>query len=141
VLSIFRMKKLLIISLLILGMAVSAQAQDVWKYRTVDLAFRFENNPKWDAPEDCRILVVFNNDQERIQVFSKETQTFDITSYGEVITDPDGDDYVDMDAVDQNGKRCLIRFVNLRKTSRTGRVQLYVHYQDVSLLYNMFNAG
>jgi hypothetical protein len=123
--------------MLILVFSLSAQAQDIWKYRTVNLAFNYGS--KWDEPQECNILVVMNGHNDKVQIFSKELQTFDITKTSDVKKDKDGDNYVTMEAVDQDGKICTLKFINLKQTSSNGRVQLYIFYSNMGYVYNMYS--
>ena len=75
------MKKFLIVLLLAMGIATTAEAQ-VAKYRATSLAFKAQNSygdwGEWSDWENVNILIVLNLNNNSVQIYSQKTQEFDI---------------------------------------------------------------
>jgi hypothetical protein len=90
---------------------------------------------KWSDPTENNILIVFDIDKERITIYSKETQVYDIYKVYDTYTDRDGDDTYEFACIDADGLRCHVRWVKLN--SQNGRLQVYVDYDDMMWMYNV----
>lgn len=131
------MKKLFIfLCLLFISEVVSAQ---VYKLRSTSLSIRYKegsiSKTKWSEPEEASVLIVLNVDKDRVNIYSKEPQEYDIIKAYDKTTDSDGDDIYRFVCIDQDGVKCTMRFVRLN--SRNGRLQLYIDYSNISWLYNV----
>lgn len=87
----------------------------------------------WSSWEDCNILVVINVDMDRITIYSKQTQEFDIIAAEDPYVDSDGDDVIKFTCVDADGLKCGIRFIG----RSNGSAQLYCDYNDFMYVYNV----
>jgi hypothetical protein len=131
------MKKFLIVLLLAMGIATTAEAQ-VMKYRATDVAFRYEissgNWSNWSDWEKSSVLVVLNLNNATVQIYSQETQEFDIVgSVSDWTSDSKGGQQFEVSCVDKDGKRCHMRF----RKQGDGQLQLYVDYSDFMYVYNI----
>ena len=117
-----------------------AQAQ-VYKLRTTSVAFKSKvNNYKWSnwsSWEDTSVLVVMDVEKDRITVYSKETQIYDIAENEGNEEDEDGDETWSYYCVNEDGLNCRVRFVKLN--SQDGRLQLYIDFDDMSWVYNLYS--
>lgn len=131
------MKKFLIMLLLAVGIATTAEAQVV-KYRATDVAFKFQTNDgswsQWSDWESCSVLIVLNLNNATVQIYSKETQEFDIVDkVSDWHNDSSGGQQFEVSCVDKEGKRCNMRF----RRQNDGQLQLYVDYRDFMYVYSM----
>ncbi len=114
----------------------------VTKFRTTSLSIKTRNEitknwTGWSKPENVEILVSIDFTNERIKIFSKAEQIYDIIKYYDKETDSDGDDTLSFQCVDEDGIKCILRFVILK--SQDGRRQLYVEYNNIMWMYNIYN--
>lgn len=136
-----KQKLLLLIICFFLGITITFS--QVQKFKTTKGAIKFysETLGKWEKWEDLKngvdILIAVDLTNERIKIFSKNEQVFDIIKYYDKKTDSDGDETISMQCVDQDGLKCKVRFLILN--SQNGRKQIYIDYSDVIILYNIKN--
>ncbi|RWZ90369.1 MAG: hypothetical protein EO766_02900 [Hydrotalea sp. AMD] len=130
------MKKYLLMALLLCNLNISFG--QVMKFRSSIFSLKTKGTygwTKWSEPTEVNILIVFDLDKNRITIYSKETQVYDIYQTYEKYTDSDGDDTFEYACVDANGLRCHVRWLKLN--SQNGRLQVYVDYSDMMLMYNV----
>lgn len=109
----------------------------VYKFKAHSASYKYEGKygwTKWTEPEETSILIVFNIDKERVTIYSKETQEYDIIKVYDKVVDSDGDDVFRYLCVDKDGLRCNIRWIYLNAQSRW---QIYVDYSDMMWVYNV----
>jgi hypothetical protein len=115
----------------------------VIKFKTTSASscYLIEKTRKWGNWEDATngkdILISFDITNERIKIYSKVEQIFDIIKYYDKTTDSDNDDVIGFQCIDKDGSKCKIRLVTLK--SQENRKQLYVGYSDITFLYNIYN--
>jgi hypothetical protein len=131
--------KYALLLLLALTLAFTAQAQSVYKFKTTNLAFRYPEDKKYRKWENCEVLVMLNWNTERLHIYSKEEQVFDLVDGTEKQTDSDGDSYITFTGVDKDGNRCQLRLLYISR-SNNDELHLYVHYSDVSYVYSMHKS-
>lgn len=133
------MKKFLALTLLLVSsMAVSKVYADVIKLKAYNFAYRAVENGSWtdwSDWSDCNILVVLNTDKERLTIYSKETQEYDIISCDDWESDGKGGKVMEIQCIDAEGLRCNVRW----RVDNEGEQQVYVDYNDVSFVYNVVN--
>lgn len=129
------MKKLILISAMLLAF-VSAQAE-VIKLQATSFAYKYQNDygywTDWTDWEYCSILVVINIDAERINIYSKSPQEYDVINSYDSGRDRDGGETFTMECIDAEGIRSDVRL----RTQRDGSLQLYVDYADMMWVYNV----
>jgi hypothetical protein len=113
----------------------------VTKFKTTSISLKTKNEStrkwtKWSEPDKVEILISIDLTNERIKIFSKVDQVYDIIKYYDKETDTDGDETLSFQCVDQDGLKCIVRFVVLN--SQSGRRQLYVDYSDMMWMYNIY---
>jgi hypothetical protein len=91
---------------------------------------------KWSEWENSSVLIVINTETERITIYSKATQIYDIVEYEGKERDYDGDTTLSCYCVNKDGLTCRIRLVG---NPQIGRNQLYVDFDDMSWVYNVYN--
>src|SRR5690554_999480 len=116
-----------------------AHGQSPIKMKTTSIAYSYKENgynwANWSDFEPTSILVLMDLDKERITVYSKETQIYDIAKDEGKTTDSDGDDFYSFLCVNEGGKACRVRLAKLN--SQGGRNQLYVKFDDMKWVYNL----
>lgn len=113
----------------------------VTKFKALSLSTRYETKAgwtKWSKTVDTDILLSINLNDNKIKIYSEESQIYDIIKYSEKEYDEDGDETVTMYSEDQNGSNCYIDLVKLN--SQDGRLQLYIRYNDMHWVYNIYKV-
>jgi hypothetical protein len=112
----------------------------VYKLKSTSLSSRHKiNDSKWSSwsdAEEASVLITFDETNDRITIYSKVTQIYDIAEYEGKTTDEDGDDIFSYYCIDKDGVRCRVRWLKLN--SQNGRMQMYVYYSDLNWLYNVY---
>ena len=137
---IYKMKNLLKLSLLLLILLPLVSAGQVYKLKSTDCSFRSKLDDdswsKWEEPTDTNVLITVDFNKDRITIYSKETQVYDIVEYEGKTTDDEGDDSHSYYCVDNAGNTCRVK--TLKINSQVGRLQMYVYYADMNWLYNIY---
>lgn len=112
----------------------------VYKLKATSFSSRYQINEyswsSWTEASESSVLIVFDQNNDRITIYSEETQVYDIAEYEGKETDGDGDDIYSYYCVDKNGLTCRVSWVQLN--SQNGRMQFYVMYNDMNWLYNVY---
>lgn len=71
-------------------------AQNVLKFKTTDFAYTSTNSnnewKEWSERKDAKILITMDFDKERIKIYSKETQIYDVTTDEGKTTNDNGEE-------------------------------------------------
>lgn len=113
----------------------------VTKYRTTSVSIKTKNKSnnqwtKWSEPEKVNVLITVDIENNRIKIFSKKDQIYDIIQYNDKETDDDGDDVLQLLCVNEDGLKCNVRFVVLN--SKNGKRQIYIDFADMIWMYNIY---
>src|SRR5574343_1264489 len=127
---------LLVITLLLITNMSFGQ---LTKYKSTSYAVSFKNEStgewgKWSDFEKTEVLITLDLTNDRIKVFSKQEQVYDIIKYYDKETDGDGDDTFKFHCVNEDGHKCFVRFVI--RNSQNGKRQRYVDFSDMMWVYN-----
>lgn len=113
----------------------------VYKLKSTILSSRTKNNDSnwtgWSEPKEVGVLITFDLTNDRITIYSKVTQVYDIAEYEGKTTDKDGDDILSYFCIDKDGSKCRVKWYKLH--SQKERMQLYVYYDDMNWLYNIYS--
>jgi hypothetical protein len=90
----------------------------------------------WSDWEEASVLITIDTDNDRITIYSSERQVYDIAENEGESTDEDGDETLSLYCIDDEGLKCTVRLVFLY--SQNGKNQLYVDYNDISWVYNVY---
>lgn len=122
-----------------------SQNSDINKFRTSQFAYKYEmpnnNWSDWSDWEDTSILVVFDLLNERIKIFSNETQVYDIaTDEGKTIDDAEEETY-SWFCVNEDGIQCRVKLMKRFYEDGDFYNQLYINFKDVQYVYNIYKIG
>ncbi len=111
------------------------------KFKSSTYTSRFKsektgNWSKWAELEKTEVLITIDLTNERIKIYSKKEQVYDIIKYYDKETDNDGDETLQFNCVNEDGLKCNVRFVILN--SQNGRRQLYIDFADLMWVYNIY---
>ena len=131
------MKKLFLLICLLL--AITAVQAEVLKLQATSYAYKYQNDygywTDWTEWEYSSVLIVINTDNDRINIYSKTPQEYDIYDYEDSYRDKDGGETTTLKCIDADGVRCDVRI----RIERSGNRQLYVDYSNIMWVYNIVN--
>ncbi len=135
---IMRPKNFLI---LLIFVGYSSCFSQVLKMKAFEIAFKYQDEysqqwKPWSDWEDVDILITIDSDPQRIKVFSKKEQIYDVIQYKGETTNSDGDITSEWLCVNEDGRKCGIRIVIPYKQSTIQ--QLYVDFSDFMFVYNIY---
>lgn len=130
----------LFFALFFIVLALSSVGQ-VAKFKSTSYSLKFKDKHngkwgKWTQSEKAIVLITIDIDNDRIKIFSKREQVYDIIKYYDAKTDVDGDETIQFHCVNEDGLKCFVRFVTLN--SNDGQRQLYVDFSDIMWVYNIY---
>lgn len=113
----------------------------VYKLKSTSYSSKYKINDykwsDWDEWEETSVLITIDLKNERITIYSKLTQVYDIAENEGEEYDNEGDKTLSLYCIDKEGLTCRIRLVKL--ISQGGRNQLYVDYKDMNWVYNVYS--
>lgn len=129
-----------ILTLLLSTIMLSAYSQ-VIKCKADAISIKTKNEytdrwSDWSKWEEVDILITIDPINDRIKIFSKEEQVYDIIKSYDESYDNDGDKTLKWQCVNEDGLKCNIRLVKLY--SQNGQSQLYIDFADMMWVYNIY---
>ncbi len=135
------MKKIKII-IIFINLVITSQILEAQVYRFEATGFSvMEKTPggswgQWSELQPLNIIVTLDTDKNRIVVYSKEIQLYEIQNY-EQKQENDEDLIYPFSCSDLDGQQFKISFITRKK--QDNRKQLYINQKDVILVYNIVN--
>jgi hypothetical protein len=118
-----------------------ASYSQVLKLKSTSFSSKYKINDynwsEWAEWQNVSVLITIDITKERITIYSKATQVYDIAENEGESYDSDGDKTLSLYCVDKDGLTCRIRLLKL--ISQDNRTQLYVDYNDMKWVYNVYS--
>lgn len=135
-----RVCKVVVITLfLLLSQITFAQ---VYRFKTSSLSvMEKDSKGKWGEWSDFKeaiLIITLDGAKDRIIVNSREMQLYSIVSYGEKLEN-EFDETLTFDCEDNQGAACTIMIVTRKK--QDNRMQFYINYPDLKMVYNIYNSN
>ncbi len=128
----------LIFFFLVLGLQHSYG--QVYKFKTSGFSILEKNEKgkwgKWSDLNLVNIVVSLDTNKNRIVVYSKMIQLFEIIDY-QTIEENDTDIVYSFSCKDNEGVNCTLSIITRKK--QDNRKQLYINYDNRIIVYNIFN--
>jgi hypothetical protein len=119
----------------------SLQAQ-VYKLKATGFSMKYEIDEytwsEWSEWSESNVLCTIDVQTDRITIYSKETQVYDVIEEEEEVIDDEGDWTLPFICIDKDGGKCRIR---LMKRAEDEQLQLYVDYNDIKWVYDVYSLG
>lgn len=91
----------------------------------------------WSDFKKADIIITLDGNKDRFIVNSKELQLYKIDAYLEKISN-ENDDTLGFNCTDNEGEKCVILIVTRKKEDN--RMQFYINYTDLKMVYNIYNT-
>ena len=121
------MKKL--ISLCIVFLGITVQAQDVQWLKAYELAVNYEGWSNWE-PVNIDVKIDFN--KGFVKILSKQTQVYEILSQLPPVKDNSGEN-IRFRVIDQDKDIGILMF----RVQNNGTKQIYLEFDDIGWVYNV----
>jgi hypothetical protein len=95
----------------------------------------YGNWTEWSQTKATDFEIVMNFDAGHFSFYSEKTHTYNVLKNEGHEVDEDGDDVYWFYCLDNEGIRCRVRLYKLNKQS--GRNQVYITFNDLSIVYNV----
>jgi hypothetical protein len=134
------LRYILLFAFLCLGFQkTSAQ---VYRFKTSSLSVMDRNEKgawsKWSDFVKAEIVITLDGKKDRFIVNSKELQLYKIDAYLEKISN-ENDDTLGFNCTDNEGEKCVILIVTRKKEGN--RMLFYINYNDLIMVYNIYNTN
>jgi hypothetical protein len=135
------MKHLKILLLLLaIGFGIQSNYAQPIRFKTSSVSFTDKKtDDTWNDWSDfvpAKVIVTLDAKKDLITVNSAEVQAFKIKAYGE-IEDNEEVNIVPFDCVDNKFSKCKIFIITKKKENN--RMQIYINYNEVKFVYNIYN--
>ena len=91
----------------------------------------------WSDFEPSTVMISIDSKKSRIVVSSQEIQLFKIMSFGEPIKNKNTETLI-LNCLDNDRGSCSIIIITHK--DEDDRVQFYINYQDVKMVYNVYKT-
>lgn len=112
------------------------------RFKTSSVSFTDKKNDgnwnEWSDFVDANVLITLDAKKDQIVINSAEVQSFKIKAYGE-IEDNDEVNIVPFECVDNRYSNCNIFIITKKKENN--RMQIYINYNEVKFVYNVYNSN
>jgi hypothetical protein len=126
--------------LLVLGLGFQKSYAQPIRFKTSSVSFTDKKNDstwnEWSDFVDANVLITLDVKKDLITVNSAEVQSFKIKAYGE-IEDTDEVNIVPFECIDNKFSKCKIFIITKKKENN--RMQIYINYNEVKFVYNVYN--
>jgi hypothetical protein len=110
----------------------------VYRFKTSTLSVMDKNDKgawnKWSDFKKAEIIITLDGKKDRFIVNSRDLQLYTIDSYMEKVS-TENDDTIGFNCTDNDGAKCVILIVTRKKEDN--RMQFYINYTDLKMVYNI----
>jgi len=130
----------ILIFLLTLGWSIpKAEVQPI-RFKSSSVSFT-DKKPdgswnEWSEFVKANVLITLDAKKDLILINSNEVQSFKIKAYGE-IEDNEEVNIVPFECIDNKFSKCNIFIITKKKENN--RMQIYINYNEVKFVYNIYN--
>ncbi len=130
----------LLITLLCLSISQKTIAQ-VFRYKATSFSV-MEKDAKgnwlnWTDFEPSTVVITIDGKKDRVIVASQEIQLYKIMNYGDKISTKTTST-VPLNCIDNDGGDCTILIIT--KKNEDDRMQFYINYEDLKMVYNVYKV-
>lgn len=131
-----------IIILFFFSFSVSKATAQVYRFKSdsYSVVEKKENGNwgEWGKFQNSTVMITLDGKNDKITVNSQEIQYYKILAYGEKVITKD-DETIPLKCADLNGNLCTILIVT--RKNQDNRKQFYINYEDVKIVYNVYNSN
>ncbi|MBY0486803.1 MAG: hypothetical protein K2P85_06420 [Flavobacteriaceae bacterium] len=131
----------ILLLIVVLCFGFQKTSAQVYRFKTSSLSVMDKNDKgawnKWSEFKKAEIVITLDGNKDRFIVNSKDLQLYKIQSYLEKVSTED-DDTVGFNCIDNDGAKCVILIVTRKKENN--RMQFYINYTDLKMVYNIYNT-
>ena len=130
-----------IIFILIFCFFCNKSVAQVYRYKAVSFSVMEKTSKdtwgEWTAFEPATTVISIDGKKDRVVVGSQEIQLFKIMNYGDKISNKNTDTIV-LNCIDNDGGDVTILIITHK--NEEDRMQFYINYQDVKMVYNVYKV-
>ena len=113
----------------------------VYQYKAVSFSVMERSGKEkwgdWTPFEPSTVIISIDGKKDRVVINSQEIQLFKIMNYGDKISNKTTDTIV-LNCIDNDGGDVTVLVVTHK--NEDDRMQFYVNYQDVNMVYNVYKV-
>lgn len=126
--------------LFLLGTSIQTSYSQPIRFKASSVSFTDKDDKgtwnEWSDFVKTNVLITVDAKKNLIVVNSSEVQSFKIKAYGE-IQDNEETNIVPFECVDNKFSKCTLFIITKKKENN--RMQLYINYNEVKFVYNIYN--
>ncbi len=128
--------------LVVFGLSFQKSYAQPIRFKTSSVSFTDKKNDgtwnEWSDFVNANVLVTLDAKKDLILINSSEVQSFKIKAYGE-IEDTEEVNIVPFECVDNKFSKCTVFIITKKKENN--RMQIYINYNEVKFVYNIYNEN
>lgn len=132
----------ILILLLTIGMGFQKSYAQPIRFKTSSVSFTDKKSDgswnEWSDFVEANVLITLDAKKDLILINSAEVQSFKINAYGE-IEDTEELNIVPFECTDNKFSKCKILIITKKKEN--SRMQIYINYNEVKFVYNIYNVN
>jgi hypothetical protein len=130
----------ILLLLVVFGLGLQKSYAQPIRFKTSSVSYTDKKNDgtwnDWSDFVDANVLITLDAKKDLITVNSAEVQSFKIKAYGEII-DTEETNIVPFECIDNKFSKCKIFIITKKKENN--RMQIYINYNEVKFVYNIYN--
>lgn len=90
---------------------------------------------KWSDFKESTVVITLDGNKDRLVIGSKEPQVYKIMNYGQKVS-TEFEDTIPLNCMALDGGACTIFIIT--RVNQGNRKQIYVNFEDVKIVYNIY---